>query len=247
MSKFLIISIIFHISFIFIFKIKNFNAKNIDFKTINITYVEQKNSADEKKKEVKKKEVRKKTVEKKEVKKKVKKRQPLKQSEKAKKQKKLIKENEKNFDDMLKDLAEKDLDQKNNIAKKKIENRIAELSREKLSGENLTNENNKEIAAIVKILMQQINENWTRPPGIKGIENLVIKLIITLDPGGNVSSIKIPQKTDDQINNDKSLKPYLDSAIRAIKKSSPFEGLQKHGYNIWRKVTINFMPFETRE
>ena len=40
------------------------------------------------------------------------------------------------------------------------------------------------------------------------------------------------------------LKPLLDSAIRAIKKSSPFEGIQKYSYNNWKKNTINFRPFE---
>jgi hypothetical protein len=34
------------------------------------------------------------------------------------------------------------------------------------------------------------------------------------------------------------------SAVRAIKKSSPFEGLQKHSYNNWKKNTINFRPIE---
>ena len=32
------------------------------------------------------------------------------------------------------------------------------------------------------------------------------------------------------------LKPLLDSAIRAIKKSSPFEGIQKYSYNNWKKI-----------
>ena len=45
----------------------------------------------------------------------------------------------------------------------------------------------------------------------------------------------------------KHLKPLLDSAIRAIKKSSPFEGIQKYSYNKWKKNTINFRPFENTQ
>ena len=95
--------------------------------------------------------------------------------------------------------------------------------------------------------MTQINNNWTRPPGIKNIENLTIKISITLDPYGNVTSINIPSSTNRKIRDDKFLRPYLDSAIRAIKKSSPFEGLEKHRYNIWKKININFMPFEANQ
>ena len=109
---------------------------------------------------------------------------------------------------------------------------------------NNTSPNEEEMLAIVNVLMMQINNNWIRPPGIKNIENLTIKLVITLDPNGYVTSISIPTSTDNMIKEDKLLRPYLDSALRAIKKSSPFEGLQKHSYNNWRKNTINFKPFE---
>ena len=39
-------------------------------------------------------------------------------------------------------------------------------------------------------------------------------------------------KTLNEIAKDNKLQPYLDSAIRAIKKASPFEGLKKDRYNI---------------
>ena len=92
--------------------------------------------------------------------------------------------------------------------------------------------------------MDQINDNWTRPPAIKDQKNIVIKIDIYLDPSGNVYEIFIPNSTKAQVEQNKYLKPLLDSAVRAIKKSSPFEGLQKHSYNNWKKNTINFKPFE---
>ena len=45
---------------------------------------------------------------------------------------------------------------------------------------------------------------------------------------------------------DNKLQPYLDSAIRAIKKASPFEGLKKDRYNNWKELIINFKPIEAR-
>ena len=77
--------------------------------------------------------------------------------------------------------------------------------------------------------MDQINDNWTRPPAIKD-QKIVIKIDIYLDPssGINVYEIFIPDSTKMQVEQNKYLKPLFDSAVRAIKKSSPFEGLQKH-------------------
>ncbi len=49
-----------------------------------------------------------------------------------------------------------------------------------------------------------------------------------------------------EIAKDNKLQPYLDSAIRAIKKASPFEGLKKDRYNNWKELIINFKPIEAR-
>ena len=131
-----------------------------------------------------------------------------------------------------------------NILKEKYKIKFCEVIPNDLESDNPINMLG---AAGGRFIMNQINNNWTRPPGIKNIENLTIKLVITLDINGYVTSISIPSSTDKIIKEDKSLKPYLDSAIRAIKKSSPFEGLQKHRYNIWKKININFMPFEANQ
>ena len=48
----------------------------------------------------------------------------------------------------------------------------------------------------------------------------------------------VPSITKKQVENNTYLKPLLDSAVRAIKKSSPFEGLQKHSYNNWKKILL---------
>ena len=34
----------------------------------------------------------------------------------------------------------------------------------------------------MNLLMNQINNNWTRPPAIKGYENLIIKIDVYLNP-----------------------------------------------------------------
>ena len=94
------------------------------------------------------------------------------------KAKKEIDKNLEVFDDMLKNLAKEKL-----IDKKK-------LSQEQDFQKTLKNIANKdllltdrgpekgELKLIENIILQQVNENWSRPPGIKTSENLTVKLII---------------------------------------------------------------------
>ena len=101
-------------------------------------------------------------------------------------------------------------------------------------------------SAIEKLILNQIDENWSRPPGIKTSKNLIIKVIVRLDINGNVINLQIHKNTLNEITKDNKLQPYLDSAIRAIKKASPFEGLKKDRYNSWKELIINFKPIEAR-
>ena len=243
MKKFLILSLFLHTALASFFNFKRLFYEPEKITSISVAFIEDK----PKKKENNKKE---KQEEAKSKKDKVidKKKEKLVNTENKKEKKKdpekklAKKKNDKKFDDMLKDLAEKEIVKKvndNNDIDKKIESLSEKNLEEK---ETLTNK--KELLSIINILRNQIDKNWTRPPGIKNINNLSFKIIITLDQNGNVTSIKIPQSTNSLIKKDSSLKPYLDSAIRAIKKTSPFEGLEKHRYNIWKKNVINFIPPE---
>ena len=119
---------------------------------------------------------------------------------------------------------------------------LKKLSEKKLISENKSNEN--ELNYIQKLLHDQIDENWVRQPGIKTYKDLIVKIIISLDINGKVIGLQIHQKTQSDLNKYNTLQPYVDSAIRAIKKASPFEGLRKDRYNIWKKIIINFEPIE---
>ena len=72
-------------------------------------------------------------------------------------------------------------------------------------------------------------------------------MIVNLDINGNVINLVIHKKTLNEINKDNTLQPYLDSSIRAIKKASPFEGLKKDRYSVWKELIINFKPIEARQ
>ena len=154
--------------------------------------------------------------------------------------------NENKFDDLLKDLAEKKLPLN---TQDDFEKKIQKLSKQKLNNNNTLNNKipkQNELNAIEKLILNQIDESWSRPPGIKTSEEIIIKMIVRLDVNGNVIGLETHKNTLNAVNRDKMLLPYLDSAVRAIKKASPFEGLKKDRYNIWKELIINFKPIEAR-
>ena len=108
------------------------------------------------------------------------------------------------------------------------------------------NPNNNELSSIERLILNQVDKNWSRPPGIKISKDLVIKIIVRLDINGNVINLQIHKNTVNKTVKDNTLQPYLDSAIRAVKKASPFEGLKKDRYNSWKELIINFKPIEAR-
>ena len=224
MVKFIFFSFIFHLTLLIVFKLEIVDLKKNKEQAVNVNLsVENKNI---KEKEKPKKEIKsKKTV---------------KEKEKPKNS------NEEKFDDLLKNVAKEKLplDSQNNF-----EEKLKELSEQKLKDNNRLNKkipNKNELSAIEKLILNQIDENWSRPPGIKTSKNLIIKVIVGLDINGNVINLQIHKNTLNEIAKDNKLQPYLDSAIRAIKKASPFEGLKKDRYSNWKELIINFKPIEAR-
>ena len=252
MVKFIFFSFIFHLTLLIVFKLEIVDLKKNKEQAINVNLsVENKNI---KEKEKPKKEIKPKKTVKEKPKKEIKPKKTVKEKEKPKKEikpKKTVKEkpknsNEEKFDDLLKNLAKEKLplDSQNNF-----EEKLKQLSEQKLKDNNRINEkipNKNELSAIEKLILNQIDENWSRPPGIKTSKNLIIKVIVGLDINGNVINLQIHKNTLNEIAKDNKLQPYLDSAIRAIKKASPFEGLKKDRYNNWKELIINFKPIEAR-
>ena len=224
MVKFIFFSLIFHLALLVVFKLEIVDLKKNKEQAVNVNLsVENTNY---KQKEKTKKEIKpKKTVKKKE---------------------KPKNSNEERFDDLLKNLAKEKLplESQNNF-----EEKLQELSKQKLKDNKKLNNkksNKNELSVIEKLILNQIDENWSRPPGIKTSKNLIIKVIVGLDINGNVINLQIHKNTLNEIAKDNKLQPYLDSAIRAIKKASPFEGLKKDRYNNWKELIINFKPIEAR-
>ena len=258
MVKFIFFSFIFHLTLLAVFKLEIVNLKKNKEQAIYVNVSSEKKNFKEKEKP--KKEIKQKKTIKEKSKKEIKPKKTVKEKpkktvkEKPKKeidQKKTTKEkpknsNEEKFDDLLKNLAKEKLpeDSQDNFEKK-----LQKLSEQKLINSNNLDKkksNKNELTFIERLILNQIDENWSRPPGIKTSKDLVIKIIVRLDINGNVISLQIHKSTLNETVKDNTLQPYLDSAIRAIKKASPFEGLKKDRYNTWKELIINFRPIEAR-
>ena len=259
MPKFLIYSFSAHLIFFLIVKIDFKEQSNLKEKSVSIEMVEKKLAppADKKVKQTKnvssipskkiKKELKKpvKNIPNKKPKIVKKVNKPVKNiPNKKPKIVKKVNKNLENFDDMLKNLAEEELPKKD----KSNQNKDFEKTLEKTVNQELFSANTKpqkgELKEIENIILQQVNNNWSRPPGIQTTQNLNIKLIIYLNSNGDVIDIKVHNQTKEKIQESIFLKPYLDSAVRAIKKSSPFVGLKKNRYSVWKTIIINFKPRE---
>ncbi len=224
MVKFIFFSFIFHLILLVVFKLEIIDLKKNKEQAVNVNL----------------------SVENKNVKEKQKPKKEVKPKKTVKEKQKPKNSNEEKFDDLLKNLAKKKLplESQNNF-----EEKLLELSEQKLKDNKKLDEkkpNKNELSAIEKLILNQIDENWSRPPGIKTSKNLKIKVIVGLDINGNVINLQIHKNTLNEIAKDNKLQPYLDSAIRAIKKASPFEGLKKDRYNNWKELIINFKPIEAR-
>ncbi|MDA0781231.1 MAG: hypothetical protein PQ612_00110 [Rickettsiales bacterium] len=94
-------------------------------------------------------------------------------------------------------------------------------------------------------IIRQIMENWSTISfsGAKDVHRLTATLIITLDIEGNVKSIK--RKDSFRYNSDPIYRALVDSAERAVRKSSPLKDLPPEKFAVkegWREMEINFDP-----
>ncbi len=94
-------------------------------------------------------------------------------------------------------------------------------------------------------IKQQITKNWTILSGIKDAQNMVVTLVIKLAIDGSVQDVSIKDKV--RYGTDQAFRAMADSAVRAVYKSSPLQGLPAEKYDVqdgWREIELNFNPSE---
>lgn len=91
-------------------------------------------------------------------------------------------------------------------------------------------------------IRQQIQRNWNIPAGAKDAMNLVVLLNIKLNRDGTVRSVDVVDRG--RYGSDSFYRAAADSAVRAVRKSSPLLGLSQEKYASWEELELNFDPKE---
>jgi TolA protein len=88
-------------------------------------------------------------------------------------------------------------------------------------------------------LRGMIEKNWSIMPGQVSSNDIVITVKFQLDQDGNlVGEPEVTGKGGDG----SPLSALEGGAVRAVKKSAPFDQLPKDKYETWKVVTVNFNP-----
>ena len=149
------------------------------------------------------------------------------------------KNQDKVFDDMLKNLAkieEQPIKPQNKIINKP--KKEAKRSRDELK--NIQN-------SIISKIYKQIKENYTLPPApdLKVLDDITVQLRIYVGPDGTINKTVVKKKSLNKARNDPTYLPYVEAAQRAIKRLGKFSKLPEEEYNLWKIIDISFTPYQT--
>lgn len=136
----------------------------------------------------------------------------------------------KTFDSVLKDLTPEDFKQKEPV--EEVEEDIPDSLIEKLK--------NSFTVAEEDALRAQIRNNWLVPVGAKGIEEMAVDIKITVEKGGDVSSIKVIKNKFYQKRNP-AYEAFVRSAKTAVLKSSPLK-LSEERLQTKSEIVFHFAP-----
>ena len=172
---------------------------------------------------------------------------PKKKPEIIKPKEKIIKEidkqktinDDKFFDDMLKNLAKNQPKPIKPV--KEIKNKINNKPKRTQA------EIRKSQKSISINIYKQIKANYTLPPApdLKVINDITVQLRIYVRPDGTIIKTIIDKGSLKKAQNDPTYLPYVEAAQRAIKKLGKFKKLPQEEYNLWKIVDIRFTPYET--
>ena len=91
----------------------------------------------------------------------------------------------------------------------------------------------------IEQLRSHIARCWDPPIGSVGEDNLIVDIVVELDPEGNVISAAVENKL--RFNTDRIFKVAADEAVRALRECSPLP-LPTEKYESWKKFIFTFDP-----
>ncbi|CAN0605486.1 unnamed protein product, partial [Ectocarpus sp. 12 AP-2014] len=86
-----------------------------------------------------------------------------------------------------------------------------------------------------------IEKNWRPPVGLENLSEVRVLLHMTLEKSGEISNV-IVKSIICPLNSDNTCNLTAESAIRAVKQSSPIENLPPERYDVWKEMDLIFNP-----
>lgn len=93
----------------------------------------------------------------------------------------------------------------------------------------------------ISLIQQQMFQHWNIPIGAQNVDQARVTIYISLNKDGSVQNVKIIDTICPNMS--ASICSALsDSALRAIRQASPFQGLDAKRYETWKEFNFDFNP-----
>ncbi len=84
----------------------------------------------------------------------------------------------------------------------------------------------------------QIQRQWAVPAGAEDAHEMVVTLRLQLAEDGAVRAVSVIEQT--RMSADSFYRTMAESAVRAVRRAAPIQGLSPHNHALWRDITLRF-------
>ena len=96
--------------------------------------------------------------------------------------------------------------------------------------------------SVLDAIRRQVEENWSLPAGAREAHDLLVEIHILLLSDGTVRAAEIVDTARLDQPGEEFFRSMAESAVRAVRRSSPFRDLPPEKYEQWREITFRFRP-----
>lgn len=91
-------------------------------------------------------------------------------------------------------------------------------------------------------IMRKVYENWQIPAGAPDMENLIVKIRVSLAADGRIEQAELSPESRSRMRGDRFYTAAAESALRAVNGAARFAFLPREQYETWRNLTLTFYP-----
>lgn len=93
-----------------------------------------------------------------------------------------------------------------------------------------------------RAIQDQIMRSWQIPKGVPRSQDMAVTLSMELAQDGSVMSIALSTAQKERYRKERLFRQMADSAMSAVRRASPLQGLAAHTHASWRQIELIFDP-----